>query len=196
MKTKSILKYFLFSASLLAGLNSCNYSNAKQDDTKEIHTGYAEATPEDKVTETDSKFLADVTVINLKEIQLGQLAQKLAKTEDVKALGKMMEKDHSACLKEVKSLAEKKSIAVETSLTDKEQEEYKKLNELAGDDFDKEYCNKMIKGHKAAISKFEKASSDCKDNDIKDFATKTLPTLRIHLDHAADCQMKLEKQKS
>ncbi len=196
MNAKLTLKHFLLGAGIIGGLTSCSYTNAKQEDSKEASNGYTETKSDDKVNEMDSKFISDVAVINLTEIQLGQLAENTGKMQDVKELGKMMEKDHSSCLKEVQSLAEKKAIVIPTSLTDKEQEEYKKLSELTGDDFDKEYCNKMIKGHKEAINKFEKALTDCKDSDIKDFTVKTLPTLRMHLEHSMDCQKKLENMKS
>ena len=37
-------------------------------------------------------------------------------------------------------------------------------------------------GHKKAVKLFEDASLNCKDADLKAFATKTLPTLKMHLD--------------
>ena len=46
----------------------------------------------------------------------------------------------------------------------------------------------MVKGHKDAISKFEKASKDCDDADIRAWALATLPALRTHLDHSLTCQ--------
>jgi hypothetical protein len=35
----------------------------------------------------------------------------------------------------------------------------------------------MVSGHKDAIATFEKASTDCKGTDIKNWATATLPEL-------------------
>ena len=40
----------------------------------------------------------------------------------------------------------------------------------------------MLKGHKKAVSDFEKASKSAKDPDVKAFAEKTLPTLKHHLE--------------
>ena len=36
----------------------------------------------------------------------------------------------------------------------------------------------MVDGHKKAVKLFEDASKNCKDADLKAFATKTLPTLK------------------
>jgi hypothetical protein len=35
----------------------------------------------------------------------------------------------------------------------------------------------MVSGHKDAIATFEKASTDCNETDIKNWATATLPEL-------------------
>ena len=64
---------------------------------------------------------------------------------------------------------------------------------LKASDFDKEYCDMMVKGHKDAIDKFEKAINDASDPDIKAWASSMLPALRIHLDHSLTCQKKCEK---
>jgi ABC-type branched-subunit amino acid transport system substrate-binding protein len=40
------------------------------------------------------------------------------------------------------------------------------------------------KGHKKAVSDFEKASKSAKDPEVKAFAEKTLPTLQHHLERA------------
>jgi len=61
----------------------------------------------------------------------------------------------------------------------------KKLSDKTGNDFDKEYADMMVKGHKNAIKKFEKASSNATDADIKNWAGSMLPTLRMHLDHSS-----------
>ena len=49
-------------------------------------------------------------------------------------------------------------------------------------DFDKAYVEAMVDGHKKAVKLFTDAAQNCKDPDLKAFATKTLPTLKMHLD--------------
>ena len=56
------------------------------------------------------------------------------------------------------------------------------LAKKSGKDFDKAYVDAMLDGHKNAVKLFEDASQNCKDADLKAFATKTLPTLKMHLD--------------
>lgn len=62
-------------------------------------------------------------------------------------------------------------------------------------EFNNEYCEMMVKGHKDAIALFEKASTECSDQEVRDWALSTLPALRTHLDHAISCEKTCEKMK-
>ena len=53
-----------------------------------------------------------------------------------------------------------------------------------GSDFEKAYINMMVDDHQKVVDKFKDASDKCKDPDIKALASKLLPTLQAHLDHA------------
>ncbi len=145
--------------------------------------------------EADAKFLVDAAQISLAEVELGKLAQQNSKTTDVVDLGKMMVTDHTSALKSVNALAKSKNVAVPAACTLEAQDEYKKLSQKTGKDFDKEYCRMMISGHKDAISLYEKASVDSDDAEIRAWAKSTLPTLRKHLEHTESCQQKCDKMK-
>ena len=64
----------------------------------------------------------------------------------------------------------------------------------AESDFDKEYVNMMISGHKDAIDKFEKASTDAADSEIRSWAASMLTVLRQHLDDFIAFQNQLDKK--
>jgi putative membrane protein len=52
---------------------------------------------------------------------------------------------------------------------------------LKGADFDHAFMKHMVSDHQEAIALFEREAKDGKDPELKDFASKTLPTLREHL---------------
>lgn len=183
-----VLLILLFSITVV----SCSNSQ-KGEDTKEIAEEHNDAKFEDNDKEKDAQFLVNAAEINLEEISLGQLAQKNGNTADLKELGKMMEAGHTKSLTELTLLAQQKLITIPTSSTNDAQESHKKMDKKSLENFDKEYCDKMVKSHKDAISLFEKASTESTDSDIKAWATLTLQELRTHLDHALTCQQKLEK---
>lgn len=172
---------------IIVGVYSCGNS-PKPEDTKDVAEEHNEAKFDEKKTENDAQFLVNAAEISLMEIQLGQLASTNGMMDQVKEMGKMMENDHTKSLNELKDLAAKKSITIPTTLTDDGQSSYKKISDRSGKDFDKEYCDMMVNGHKEAIDKFEKASTDATDPDIRQWASSTLPALRSHLDHAMKCQ--------
>lgn len=139
----------------------------------------------------DAEFLINAAEINLEEIQLGKLAQEKGGTEEVKALGKMMEEAHSKSLIDLTALAKRKMITLPSSSTNDAQGTYDNLSEESGDDFDKAYADKMVSEHKDAIAAFEDASTDSEDMDIQNWARSSLPALRKHLEEAVDCQNNL-----
>ena len=188
-----VLELTFASASLilvLTTLPSCN--NSKPEDTKEVAEEHNDA-KFDNAKEDDAKFLVSAAEINLEEINLGQLAQNNSMNADVKSLGKMMETEHTKALSDLQALAAKKQITIPTALTDDGMSASKKLMEMKASKFDKEYCDMMVNGHKDAISKFEKASTDATDADIRNWASSMLPALRTHLDHSLTCQKKCDK---
>lgn len=169
---------------------SCG-NKTETEDTKEIAEEHNEA-KFDNNKEFDSQFLVNAAEVNLEEIQLSQLAQQKCTMTEVKELGVMMEKAHTKASTDLTDLASKKMITIPTSLTDNGKNAYEKLNNKKGTNFDKEYCDMMVKGHKDAIDMFEKAETKCTDPDIKQWASNMLPELRTHLDHAITCQKKCE----
>ena len=197
MKTITPLKKDLFKITLVAAtlfVASCN--TQKAEDTKDVATEHNEAKFDSASTEKDAKFLVNAAEINLEEIKLGQLATQLGRSGSVKDLGTMMDQAHQKCLNGLITLAAAKSITIPTTATDNALDAYKKLNNKSGADFDLAYCDMMVNGHKDAIVLFEKAAAEANDADIRQWATETLPELRMHLDHAMTAQKECEKNKA
>ena len=187
-------KAILGAGLLLIVLNSCK-NEPKQEDPKEVAEDANEAkfdTINDK--EDDSEFLVDQAEINLAEIELGKLAQQKSTNPEVKKFGKMLVDEHTKAASEVSALAKDKNFTLPTSLTEDGQEEYKKLNEKTGLDFDKKFVDMMIDGHEKAIDKLQKASKDATDSDVKLWASNNIAGLTAHLEHAKLLKQNLDKK--
>lgn len=192
MKNKWTLS---FAAAVALALLSASCNNNKPEDSKNVAEESNEAKFKNNDAEKDAQFLVDAATISMEEIRLGQLAKEKGMMQEVKDLGKMMETDHTKALEETKALAAKKSVSLPVALPDKVESDVTKFIDKKGRDFDKDYCDKMVDGHKDAISKFEKASTDAQDEEIRNFASQMLPALRQHLEHAQNCQKACEKNK-
>ena len=170
-------------------LVSCN-KNQRQQDTKTVAEKQNEAKFDNDKHEKDVKFLINASENNLEQIQLGQLAQQKGTTNHVRELGKTMENAHTKSQKDLTELAKNKNISIPSSSTNDSRDAYKDLNEKSGDDFDKAYANRMVKGQNNTISTYEKALNDFQDSDIKNWVTASLPVMRSNYDRSVDCQNK------
>lgn len=188
-------KAILGAGLLVIFLNSCK-NETKQEDPKEV----AEDTNEAKFDsiadkKDDSEYLVDIAEVNLAEIEIGKLAQQKSTNPEVKKFGKMLVDEHTKSAGEVSALAKSKNFTLPTSLTEDGQEEYKKLNEKSGLDFDKKFADMMIDGHEKAIEELQKAIKDAKDQDIKLWASNNIAPLTAHLEHAKLLKQELDKKK-
>jgi putative membrane protein len=165
----------------------------KQSIVKSFAAELNEAKCDTTDSQKNAEFLISAAEINLDEITLGEQAQQKSKMPDIIELGKMMVKDHQQLQDELTSLARKQSITLPASADKNAEAAYKKFNNASGADFDVEYCDMMVNGHRNAIKEFENESLHSSDPEIRQFAANALPILQKHLDHSITCQKKYQK---
>ncbi|HZT78554.1 MAG TPA: DUF4142 domain-containing protein [Vicinamibacterales bacterium] len=130
---------------------------------------------------SDAAFMKKAAEGGMAEVELGNLAQQKASSDEVKSFGKRMVDDHSKANDELKSIAQSKNVTLPTSLDPKDQQLRNKLEKLSGAAFDRAYMQAMLKDHRQDVNEFRHESTSAQDPDVKQFASKTLPTLEEHL---------------
>jgi putative membrane protein len=136
-----------------------------------------------EVSKKDQDFLTKAAAGGMYEVEAGKLAQQKGTAPEVKSYGEMLVKDHSAANEELKGLAGTKGVALPAALPTDKQARLDKIGRAKA--FDKEFLKEVgLDDHKKDISLFEKASKSADDADVKAFATKTLPVLKAHREHA------------
>jgi putative membrane protein len=170
---------FLIVSFCLFTFASCTKNT--NDDSKKAAAEQHEEKFENAALEDGSKFAVSAAAAGMMEVQLATLALTKASSSKVKAFAQMMLDDHTKANDELKALAQKKNITLPTSLSDKDQKKYTEMSEKVGIDFDKEYCDLMVKDHKDVVDIFKKAQETAKDPDLKAWASEKLPTLEHHL---------------
>jgi len=125
------------------------------------------------------------------EVELGRLAVKQAASKEVKAFAARMIADHSKAGEELKALAQGKKVMLPADLTPKHKEVVAKLSKLNGAEFDKAYVTEMVADHEKDVTAFEAQAKGSVDSDVKAFAEKTLPTLKMHLQMIQDIAAKM-----
>jgi putative membrane protein len=134
------------------------------------------------VATDDSKFATDAANLGLAEVALGKLAEQKATNAQVKNFAEMMVKDHSKANDELMAIAKAKNITLPAAPDAEHQKKMEELSKLAGKDFDKSYVEAMVDGHKKTLDLMKMGEKDCKDAELKAFATKTAPVVQMHLD--------------
>ena len=140
---------------------------------------------------SDTHFAMEAAQGGMAEVQLGKLAADQASNADVKAFGQQMVEDHGKANEQLKSVAEKQNLTLPTTVSAKHQAEYDKLKAKSGAEFDKAYVDMMVKDHEKDVKAFEKEANNGKDEQLKGFASETLPVLKGHLEKIKSIQSKL-----
>jgi putative membrane protein len=191
MKINHVLLKTEFIITMMFSILSCNYN--KPVDAKQAAENENDVKVESNDKEKDAQFLVNAAEISREEISLGQLAQERGKSDHVKELGKMMESSYAESLSALIQLANTKNISLPEYQTEDGDKAYKKLKDESNIDFDKAYANMMVRGHRDAISLFETAVKESSDFEIREWASATLPNLRLHLNHSLNCKKECEK---
>ncbi len=141
----------------------------------------------------DKTFIKKAAEGGLAEVELGQLAAQKASSPEVKQFGQRMVDDHSKANDQLKQVASQKGVTVPDKLTAKDAATKAKLEKLSGEAFDRAYMKDMVSDHTKDVSEFQDASQTARDPDVKDFVSKTLPTLQEHLNQAQSIAPKVAK---
>ena len=147
----------------------------------------------------DAQIAHIVVTANQVDIDAGKLAQKRAKSADVKAFAKQMVTDHSAVNKQAVALVTKLKVKPEDNATSQGLKSggdanVKKLKGLKGDAFDKAYVDQEVTYHEAVLSAIDNVLiPNAKNAELKDLIVKVRPAIDGHLQHAKMIQAKLAK---
>ena len=130
-------------------------------------------------------FVKQVAISDMFEIQSSQLAQEHGDAAD-KSFAATMIKDHEKTTSELKSMVTEGDLkmTLPTELDSTHQSKIDKLKSLKGGDFSARYQLDQVSGHKDAVSLFERYAKGGDNPKLKEWADKTLPALRHHLEMA------------
>ena len=92
--------------------------------------------------------------------------------------------DHTKTANELTEQAKVDDIPVPAAMDSSHQKMLDNLNKLDGKDFRNQYFIDQVNGHKDAVSLFERYGKEGDNAKLKDWADKTLPTLKHHLEMA------------
>jgi len=142
---------------------------------------------------TDTHFVDHAYTAGQNEIILNRMAMERSRNEDVRKFAQKMLEDHGKNNQELTLVVSELRIAVPDRPLPEQQKDLQKISSNEVKDFDKEFMDQMVAEHEKAVKLFEQGSKELKNEKLKDFATKTLPTLKEHLNMAKETRDKVAK---
>ncbi len=129
-------------------------------------------------------FIKEAAMSDMTEIEAAKIAQQKGNADE-KKFAEMMVMDHTKTSSELKSMVpDNLKAAIPASLDDASQKKITKLRDTKPEEFASEYDPMQVSAHKDAVSLFERYANGGDDAKLKDWAGKTLPALKHHLDMA------------
>lgn len=137
------------------------------------------------ISSVTDDFVRTVAISDLYEINAARLA--LAHGSDAeKAFANSMLEDHGKTSSELKRMVANEALKIDvpSQLDDLHQAKLQQLNNARGQDFVKTYASQQVEAHKQAISLFESYAQTGDHPNLRDWAAKTVPALKHHLQMA------------
>jgi putative membrane protein len=138
------------------------------------------------ISPSTEDFVKEAATSDMFEVQSSELAAQKSNDGPTKAFAQHMIEDHSKTTSDLKSLVSsgKVKASIPSEMDSAHQSKLDKLKTLDGADFDKQYHSYQDAGHKDAVSLFKRYANGGDNADLKDWASKTVPTLEGHLKQA------------
>jgi len=150
------------------------------------------ATTASMLSDADKEFIMKAAQGGMAEVAGGQTAATNGASADVKSFGNRMVQDHGKANDELKQLATAKGLTLPAETDADHKQKLDAMAKKTGKDFDKAYMSDMVADHEKDVAEFQNASQNAQDPDLKNWASKTLPTLQDHLKMAKDINAKLK----
>ena len=133
------------------------------------------------VSSADQQFAKQAASGGMAEIQAAQLAQQRAGSPQVRQFASRMISDHTDANNELQQIAQQENIDLPSQPDSRDMAGVKRLSGLNGTQFDQSYAQEELRDHQQDVAMFRKEAASGKDQALKEFAQKTLPTLQQHL---------------
>lgn len=143
-----------------------------------------------KLAKSDQEMMQKISQTNIAEIEAAKLAQEKSKDEEVRSFAKKMMDDHTAAQEELEKIAQSKGVSLPSNPDAKHQAAMKKMATLSEKEFDKQYMSQAgEKDHREARKLLDRVSKQAKDEELKQYATKTIEAVDEHGKMAKEMKM-------
>ncbi|MGF7231987.1 DUF4142 domain-containing protein [Arachidicoccus sp.] len=185
----------LFSILIIGTLASCGNGTRNNKDAVDSAKSENKMKRQDStiaLTKDETNFMVKAANGGMAEVKMGKLANDKSSNDQIKNFGSQMVKDHDSVNNQLKALAVQFNVTLPADIDQDEQDNFNKLNDKSGNDFNKDYIDLMVKEHKDAVDLFQKEQKNGTNQTLLDFVNNALPTLQGHLQSAESIQKSMK----
>jgi len=132
------------------------------------------------VSQSDSSFVKRATMAGNGEIMAAQIAIQRGIDANVRSFAQRMITDHSQANRQLARIASRQGMFVPSGIDAADRAQIDRLRSLSGPAFDQAYSEYQVRTHRAAVALFSRESRNGRNTPLRQFASQTLPTLRMH----------------
>ena len=147
-------------------------------------TKSTETNPHAQLTQQEKKFLLIAAQDGKDQVAIGKVIERKSHDNAVKRFAQRMVQDHGEINKELRSLVRKKNYEIPNQMNAQGIALQTELEALSGRELNKTYLRTIIEQRADALKEFEIASQNAIHPAVKQFASKTLRTLKSQLQEA------------
>ncbi len=131
-----------------------------------------------------AEFIQTAAASDAFEIQSSELAAQRGQRQEVKDFAGQMVTAHRQTTQELTQLASTNNLATPApQLNQTQQSSLDNLRNQSGEAFDDAYLDAQVAAHENAVRAFEQYAANGEAGPLRDWAQRTLPNLRQHLEH-------------
>ncbi|HOA72461.1 MAG TPA: DUF4142 domain-containing protein [Phycisphaerae bacterium] len=147
-------------------------------------TGQAGRIGAGREKDIDQSYLKHQIQNNLFEEQAAKLVAEKAPDDSVKQFAQRLQEEHRENNQQLKQIAQQKQMQVPTQMAQWQQSLLQEMQQLDPETLQREFLFGTVACHHRNVLTNKFAAQKCQDNDVKQFAARTLPTLQQHLQQA------------
>jgi len=139
-----------------------------------------------KLTGSSKEYLSNAYASNLAQIKLSQVALHKEVSRSVKSFAQSNIDRKRTENKQLSNLARKKGVELPSRPPEEAMTRVQNISHFDGKDFEQAYLREMVKQQADALNATRQQASSGNDNDVRDWATKRLPTERRSLNNTRE----------
>lgn len=144
-----------------------------------------------KEAKQDAQFVTDAVASSLAGVRLAELALEKSRDEEVKQVASHIKNDHTLLLADLTTYSAAHVITVPLTETESVRKRILKLESETAQ-FNKKWCNEILKLHKESIERLEKSNEKISDPELQEWIALTLPRLRKNFDLVSACHNRIK----